>query len=65
MSTSPSPADARLRPSVRGIASWILIVAGALTAWNGTRLSGMTVLGALVVGAGTLALARMLARRAS
>lgn len=63
MRTSPA-ATARIRPSARGIAGWALIAVGIATAWTGTRLSGMTVLGALIVGAGTLALAGMLARRA-
>ena len=64
MHTSPA-ATARIRPSARGIAGWVLIAAGLATAWNGTRLSGMTVLGALIVDAGNLALAGMLARRPS
>jgi hypothetical protein len=64
MHTSPTT-TARIRPSARGIAGWVLIAVGLATAWNGPRLSGMTVLGALIVGAGTLALAGMLSRRSS
>lgn len=64
MSTSTAT-PARVRPSARGIAGWVLVASGLATAWNGTRLSGMTMLGALMIGAGTLALAGMLARRSS
>jgi hypothetical protein len=64
MSTSTAT-PARIRPSARGIAGWVLIASGLATAWSGTRLSGMTVLGVLILGAGTLALAGMLARRSS
>ena len=62
MSTSTAT-PARIRPSARGIAGWVLIAAGLVTAWNGTRLSGMTVLGALMVGAGLVAVAGVLSRR--
>jgi hypothetical protein len=55
----------RIRPSPRGIAGWALITVGLVVAWNGTRLSGLTLLGAVMVGAGMLSLASVLARRSS
>lgn len=63
--TTTAPAKPALRPNVRAIAGYLLILAGLAALWrDATVLSGLTILGVELAGAGTVLVATVLRRQA-